>query len=767
MWKEGTAVIKQINYINDFGIYRNYSHNPNLDCFSRFNLFYGWNGSGKSTISRLMRMLSNRSIAEDHPHCKFEVELEDGSKVSQSTLDNFPLKMFVFNQDFINENISWDQVIKSILLISEEKIEDRKKLINTNEVLKEKQHEYKKLSDEIRKETKEISKFLSDIASKIKTQFQKIETDDKYYLNYNKTRVEQFLASHSNISNIKNLSLEEIDTIIKSIKPAEKKQLIFEGIVIDKKNLVEQRKNIQHALSSSYVAFAIEKLKDNSKLSNWVEQGLEIHRQTQSEYCEFCGNKVEIERLEELEKHFNKEYIAFKEKLIMLRALINKEKFGVINYPHTTELYEEYQSEYNQSLVNISTTIEEINLVLDDLNNKLTLKINDPFAIIVDIPELNEERIDYLIDNGGRLERIIAQHNEKTANFKEETNKKKKALEAHLLKEALLNFNFLSKHNTLKKKQTSLLQLKGNINRLESDVLTIETTLSNQFLGATEFNKRLHGFIGRKELSLRFDSALKGYRIMRNEVQAKNLSEGEKTAIAFIYFITKLKENGNDISDSIIVIDDPISSFDSNNLFHAYSFLKNECQHAKQLFVLTHNFNFYKLLRDWLVKKNKNKTSVTKSVFYSIESFKAGDDLRESRIVNANKVLLDYQSEYHYIFSKVYDFKDNQLLSLDEAFTVANLSRKLLEGFLSFKYPKKRNDFSQLMDASKCDDVVKDKIYKFINKYSHNQTIEFGDENIENLLGESQNIVIDILHLIKTLDEEHYLEMVQVVERTG
>lgn len=763
-------MLKQINYLNDFGIYKDYSHNPNLDCFSRFNLFYGWNGSGKSTISRLMRMLSNRSIDEDYSNCKFEVELEDGSKVTQNTLNNFPFKMFVFNQDFINENINWDQVIKSILLISEEKIEDRKKLINSNEELNIKKDEYKKLSDEIRKESNETSKFLSDIASKIKTQFQKIETDDKYYLNYNKTRVEQFLANHSNIANVQNLSLEEIDTVIKSIKPAEKKQLIIEGIVIDKENLIEQRKNIQHALSSSYVAFAIEKLKDNSKLSNWVEQGLEFHRQTQSEYCEFCGNKVGEGRIEELEMHFNKEYIAFKERLILLRTLINKEKFAVINYPHTTELYEEYQSEYNQLLVNISTTIKEINLLLDDLNSKLTMKINDPFAIILDIPELNEERIDFLIDNAIKLERIITQHNEKTANFKEEINKKKKALEAHLVKEALLNFNFLSKHNTLKKKQTRLLQLRDNINRLESDVQTIETTLSNQFLGATEFNKRLHGFLGRKELSLRFDGAIKGYRIMRNEMQAKNLSEGEKTAIAFIYFITKLKENGNDISDSIIVIDDPISSFDSNNLFHAYSFLKIECQHAKQLFILTHNFNFYKLLRDWLVKKNKNERNrlpVTKSVFYSIESFKTGNDLRESRIVNAMKVLLDYQSEYHYIFSKVYDFKDNQLLSLDEAFTVANLSRKLLEGFLSFKYPKKRNDFSQLMEASKCDEVVKDKIYKFINKYSHNQSIEFGDENIENLLGESQNVVLDIMQLIKKLDEEHYKEMIQVVERTG
>ena len=63
---------------------------------------------------------------------------------------------------------------------------------------------------------------------------------------------------------------------------------------------------------------------------------------------------------------------------------------------------------------------------------------------------------------------------------------------------------------------------------------------------------------------------IKGYEIIRNNtgVHDADLSEGEKTAIAFVYFITKLKENDNKITESIIVVDDPVSSFDSNHLFH-------------------------------------------------------------------------------------------------------------------------------------------------------------------------------------------------------
>jgi len=49
---------------------------------------------------------------------------------------------------------------------------------------------------------------------------------------------------------------------------------------------------------------------------------------------------------------------------------------------------------------------------------------------------------------------------------------------------------------------------------------------------------------------------------------ANNLSEGEKTADAFVYFTIKMNENGNRIEDSIVLAGDPTLSSDSNHLFH-------------------------------------------------------------------------------------------------------------------------------------------------------------------------------------------------------
>lgn len=183
-------------------------------------------------------------------------------------------------------------------------------------------------------------------------------------------------------------------------------------------------------------------------------------------------------------------------------------------------------------------------------------------------------------------------------------------------------------------------------------------------------------------------------------------------------------------------------------------------EEAKQLFILTHNFVFFKLLRDWLLGKNKRNNIKTRC--YSIESLKIEDE-RIAYINNAKESLIKYNSEYHYLFYKVYTFKNKEELTLDESFLVSNLSRKLLEVFLSFKFPKKRGNFSQLFEVAISDIQKRDRIYKFINKYSHNATIEFSDNTIDNLLGESQNIIHEILELIKELDEVHYTEMESVV----
>ena len=84
----------------------------------------------------------------------------------------------------------------------------------------------------------------------------------------------------------------------------------------------------------------------------------------------------------------------------------------------------------------------------------------------------------------------------------------------------------------------------------------------------------------------------------------ETLSEGEKTFITFLYFYHLLEgsvsETGN-MSDRVVVFDDPISSLDNDVLFLVVGLIRrlfDSVRHGigriKQLFILTHNVYFHK-----------------------------------------------------------------------------------------------------------------------------------------------------------------------------
>jgi len=84
------------------------------------------------------------------------------------------------------------------------------------------------------------------------------------------------------------------------------------------------------------------------------------------------------------------------------------------------------------------------------------------------------------------------------------------------------------------------------------------------------------------------------------------------------------------------------------------------------------------------------------------------------------------------------------------------------------KYPKYRSDISQLLNSGLegcevTDETTKEKVYRFINKYSHSSVIEVSEDSSENLLGESYNVIGDIFRWIEEVDVVHYNEMIGVL----
>jgi wobble nucleotide-excising tRNase len=760
--------IKNIQKLKQFGIFQNHT-NANAKDFGKYNLFYGWNGSGKSTLSDVFRSIENNTTSSRFPSSEFTVSIDSGAAITQANVAESNLNVYTFNHDFIDENISWNSVVKSILLVDKEKIEEREKLEELKKLQEADNKAHGLEAEAIRKLDGAVAKFGTDSARHMKTSLQSIDTTDRYYLNYDKRKFEKFI--NDNLEESKSdaplLGDQRIVELTNAAKPDQKSPITFNQQAINQETFAKAKERLDDLLKTSVVSKTIQRLVEHGDIKSWVETGLNLHKRHDTNQCEFCGNAITEERTKQLEGHFNDDYKAFQTRLESADGWLVGQYIQPPALPATSDFYDEFKNGYGEACTALEKAITALNEEIVVWHTVLKEKTANPLETGLTIEVISESSVKAFNNAVTAISAAVDKHNHKSSNFKEETDKAKKQLELHYATTEVKSFGYHDKKKEVVDRTTENGTLKTSINTRNTEIRTLEDSLSNEGVGADQFNESLHKFLGRSELTLRFNPDKKGYEILRNDSEQVdgNLSEGEKTAIAFVYFITKLKENNNNIENTIVVVDDPISSFDSNHLFHAYSFMKVNCEKARQLFVLTHNFTFFKLVRDWIMRKNKNKHDNTANCYV----VKASNEVpRTSTYTDAEAALTLYNSEYHYIFSRLYSLKNQQTLETDDHFLAANLSRKLLESFLSFKFPKNRGNFANLFNTAVSasqnpEDEGKEKIRKFINEYSHNDLIETNEDFVENLMGEGATVISDIFDWMHELDEKHYQEMMEVV----
>ena len=59
---------------------------------------------------------------------------------------------------------------------------------------------------------------------------------------------------------------------------------------------------------------------------------------------------------------------------------------------------------------------------------------------------------------------------------------------------------------------------------------------------------------------------------------------------------------------------------------------------------------------------------------------------------------------------------------------------------------------------------MKDRVYKFINQYSHGDKIESFDSTTDNISSESKYIIEDLLKIVKRIDKKHYEELIEIIK---
>ena len=219
---------------------------------------------------------------------------------------------------------------------------------------------------------------------------------------------------------------------------------------------------------------------------------------------------------------------------------------------------------------------------------------------------------------------------------------------------------------------------------------------------------------------------------------------------------------------TIIVIDDPISSLDDNRLYSTAFLIHEEFKDFNQLFVFSHNMLFLKYINPFFKKNEKGTFLINKGEI---------EDLPAS--------LENFQSPYFYMLESVVNFNSEVVPDYEDARKfLPNYIRRILETFFGFKYAQLSNNKGQtpglpnfifdIIDYDTIEDKtvgsitkanLKSKlnsINKICDNFSHGNMQQLDECNFisDETLKEIATDTLDIIEFFDTMHKEQIEELV-------
>jgi wobble nucleotide-excising tRNase len=756
--------ISQISKMKNCRTFHHFVWLPELSEFKDYNLIYGWNGTGKTTIADVLRAIERKQTSfEGEFTVQTDTNAIKSNDLNAQWAERIP-PIRVFNRTYIEENIfsTNSGPIAPIFFLGEENVVKQKQVEAKIREQQQKSEKHQTKSAEKDKKERELDALCIRGAKAVKDAI--LSSGNNPYNTYNKgsfkTKIEALITSGKDAASY-NQSDKEKTALKAKFSSSNKDSLIIPTISLP--NLGDTRKTAISLLEESLVTEAIDALQNNQTLSAWVQQGLEIHKHEKHKNCQFCLQPLPAERLAALERHFNNAYGLLKSAIANAigQTTSRIEAIEKIVFPDKAAIFEHLTPNYTNTLRALQNSLKEYTDFLKEIRTALLKKQVQPFEKIsfnIAIPNDATSLAQAYIS-------VIKQHNKDSQNYEMAIIDARKKYEEAIVAEYFDEYKSLK--NDVDTAKNDFDSLKEDISKLAHDIKELEIAIKEHHKAADQINKDLQDYLGHDEL--KFQPKDNGYVIHRfgSPAPIKELSEGEKTAIALLYFLKSL-EDKNFRPKGIIVIDDPVCSMDDGALFHAFGYIKDKTKDAKQLFILTHNFMFFRQVKNWfnyVNKNNKNKKKDKKeAAFYQTTcSIKSGKRLSNISIVD--KLLFTYESEYHYLFKLVYEASLNrEATDLSKYYFMPNVARRVLESFLAFRKPSVigENRLFSMLEAISYNQTKKTKILRFLNVHSHDDSVGT-PEHDASILAETPQIMVDLLALIKEEDKKHYDEMMTVI----
>ncbi|MDY6335049.1 MAG: AAA family ATPase [Lachnospiraceae bacterium] len=632
------------------------------------NFFFGNNGTGKSTISKAIKNGAGVTYAPGKTAADYHV--------------------FLYDEEFIAKNFSSYHGMAGVYTLNSNNAKaqleieaQQTKLTDTRAARQTAVEEKQKL--ETAKETllKDFQKECWNAAKDLREEFDKTQDQRRK----SKQFTDAVLASAP-----KDADMDKLHQLYESAYSTDAQQYeLFSTIpdtsVLDTVDGLDLLALAVVNIADTPYANFIKKI----GATQWVREGHDKYAHEAGDDCPYCHRPLPDDFEKTLADSFDQQYEANLQKLqnllIEYKRMANElfiplQKTPAVLYPKIDD------KSYREKLAAIRTTIS-LNIEL------ITKKINDPATPVAyeNVAPLLNDLMDIITAHN----KLIQANNDIVAAG---PKKKKECVEqvfslirfrldaiiqAYRKSDADLAKEISGKVTAITNFDKDLSAIQAEIKRLSAT--TVETESAKEHINNMLRDSGMQGFHLEPH-----ETTPHVYKVVRDDgTIADTLSEGEKNFIAFLYFYYMVQGSTTpdaDPREKIVVIDDPVSSMDSNSLFIISTLVRNmievcrnnadnrdpvaEGNYIKQLFILTHNAYFhreitynyvgkYDYVSFYLIRKKENCSSV--------KLFREVDPKCPTQMRNVNPVRSSYAAlweEYHECRSSL---------------TLISVTRKILE----------------------------------------------------------------------------------------
>ncbi|MFP6088092.1 AAA family ATPase [Helicobacter pylori] len=680
-----------------------------MDEFKHYNIIFGNNGCGKTSLTRAFELLipKNKHIekyrtisADKSPSIEFECEDRSYKIEPNSDIRVPPFKVEIYNSDFLHNNAPLNSefglkklddgtIILEGSVLGEEtkeinqlkdcrgKVERRKREIkdeNSTETLTAKQ------KSEIEKYKEEIEKIRKKVTSRtIQITLNEIEINNSCKVSKDKFKYQEDVLTKLE------KDFNELDEAMKKFDGLKEMELPKDYQTI--KDKLEFLFSFDIDKEAGQVS---EKIKEHiSKVGReFIEKGIKLQKEMLDNTCPFCTQTILNGIIQDYTSYFNKSVETFNQCSLEVSGTL-KNILDQWNIKEILQSFEKFKpfmkKDFSKNKESLEKALEQIKVLLEKLQKEVDKK--EGAKNEKKFQEIDKE----LLEIQENIQQCVGETG-KILNQKKEQKKKLEKLKTEL-KEVRIK---KAKHDSYdwqkikKEAEIKLSVLNRGHERLNCLLEKIDNKLKKLYEQKRPDIEAINSYL--KALNLTKYSLHEDYRIVLNSDVLENseaemiLSDGEKTTLAFAYFLARLKlfYKKENLKDLVVIIDDPISSLDEQRIYNTSDIVAKinqelagealEKDEKAQVFVLTHNHTFMARLIN-MVGKNAR--------YFQLERHQ-----NQLKIVCKNKVVGYFDTFYLLLFKEVYAFAKKEKVqdNFNEAINYGNKVRILLEGFLKINF---------------------------------------------------------------------------------